>query len=508
VGERDPTVFDVAVRVGANGSSAFRPGRVLVPKAAWQAEDRGALRARLGADVIEDAETLPTLVILDGVADVEAALALIEAEGIDPRPDTVFFAVPSGAGVSSAPVTFGGVTGSPVTFGGVGGAPVTFGGVGGAPVTFGGVAGTPVTFGGVGGAPVTFGGILAVPVTFGGVGGAPVTFGAGGSGPGLCPRCAGGAAPVAGGRSLPSTPAPPRRSTAKRAATPTDPEPDERGCRVVVVDTGFAEEGVRPAGLDVDGVAFGGARRDLPDVDGDRSLDPASGHATFIAGVVRRLAPRAQVEIHQVLSTFGDASDAEVAQVLEALATRLRDEAEAGGEPPHTIVNLSFAGYSDDDETPPAIASALAALKAQGAVLVAAAGNDSTCRPAYPAASAGVLAVGALDEDGPAWFTNHGPWVQACAPGVDVLSRFFRYAEGAPAAESKPTGDEDHAQQPDGNGWARWSGTSFAAPIVAGVLARRITEGARATDAVRAVVEDPALFRLPWLGTVVNERPW
>ncbi|HEU4701597.1 MAG TPA: D-alanyl-D-alanine carboxypeptidase, partial [Conexibacter sp.] len=31
-----------------------------------------------------------------------------------------------------------------------------------------------------------------------------------------------------------------------------------------------------------------------------------------------------------------------------------------------------------------------------------------------------VLGVGALDDDGPAWFTNHGPWVQACAPGVDV----------------------------------------------------------------------------------------
>jgi len=111
--------------------------------------------------------------------------------------------------------------------------------------------------------------------------------------------------------------------------------------------------------------------------------------------------------------------------------------------------------------------------------------------------------VVALDDDGPAWFTNHGPWVQACAPGVDVLSWFFAYD-----THPQPTGDPDHPLQPDGNGWAKWSGTSFAAPIVAGVLARRITEGAQGDAAVEAVVGDPALFRVKGLGTVVNVRPW
>src|SRR5690606_13940195 len=144
-----------------------------------------------------------------------------------------------------------------------------------------------------------------------------------------------------------------------------------------------------------------------------------------------------------------------------------------------TIVNLSFAGYADDDTTPPCIAEAVAALVAEGVVVVAAAGNDATCRPAYPAATPGVLAVGALDHAGPAWFTNHGPWVRACAPGVAVLSCFFDYAAAATDPSlGRPTEGPDNASQPDESGWARWSGTSFAAPIVAGVLARRITDGA------------------------------
>ena len=99
--------------------------------------------------------------------------------------------------------------------------------------------------------------------------------------------------------------------------------------------------------------------------------------------------------------------------------------------------------------------------------------------------------------------------MQACAPGVDVLAPFFDYASGAgnPATARPPGGDQNELQ-PDESGWARWSGTSFAAPIVAGVLARRITDGAAPASAVRAVVEDPDLFRIHGLGTVVNVRPW
>jgi subtilisin family serine protease len=49
-------------------------------------------------------------------------------------------------------------------------------------------------------------------------------------------------------------------------------------------------------------------------------------------------------------------------------------------------------------------------------VVVASAGNDATWLTAYPAAFPDVVSVAALDADGPADYTNHGPWVRARAP--------------------------------------------------------------------------------------------
>ena len=55
--------------------------------------------------------------------------------------------------------------------------------------------------------------------------------------------------------------------------------------------------------------------------------------------------------------------------------------------------------------------------------MVAAAGNEGSCQPFYPASYAHCLAVGATDkEDARAFFSNYGPWVNIFAPGVDILS--------------------------------------------------------------------------------------
>ena len=62
-------------------------------------------------------------------------------------------------------------------------------------------------------------------------------------------------------------------------------------------------------------------------------------------------------------------------------------------------------------------------------VVVASAGNDATSRRTYPAALPGVVGVGALDGNRPAAFSNFGPWVDACAPAVDVVSTFFDYVD-------------------------------------------------------------------------------
>ena len=265
---------------------------------------------------------------------------------------------------------------------------------------------------------------------------------------------------------------------------------DVDGPTVIVLDTGLAESPFTPAALDgstsirmaspTDG--------DRPDENHDHLLDPAAGHGTFIAGIVDQMAPGCDITVHRVLSTFGDGDEAGIVHCLNDLVI---------DDGPNTILNLSLGGYVL--EHPYALARAIRHLQATGAVVVSSAGNDATCQPTYPAALPGVVGVGAIGPGGPAPFTNYGPWVRACAPGVDILSCFFRDFDGP-----DPVGAD--GSDPDRfDGWALWSGTSFSCPVVVGALARVMREQhCTAREAVARVVDAPALMRIPNLGTVVN----
>ena len=100
---------------------------------------------------------------------------------------------------------------------------------------------------------------------------------------------------------------------------------------------------------------------------------------------------------------------------------------------------------------------------------VAAAGNQATCRPYFPAGLNEVKGIGAVGAGGRAWFSNWGGWVDACAPGVDVVSTFFDFSEDLALFP-----DLDELKPRAYKGWARWSGTSFSAPKVAAVLAQEM----------------------------------
>lgn len=254
------------------------------------------------------------------------------------------------------------------------------------------------------------------------------------------------------------------------------------GPRVAILDTGFADDALRPAALAA--VQTDKAHWERPDEDGDTQLDPAAGHGTFIAGIIERLAPGCDLTIERVLSTYGDGDEVAIARRIDALAGQV------------DLFNLSFGGYAVSQMR--VLRAAVRRAQAAGAIVVASAGNDATCRPSYPAALPGVIAVGAFGPAGPAPFTNFGPWVRASAPGVDVVSAFFREFVGPAPAPSGGQDPDDFAE------WATWSGTSFAAPVVVAALARQLQAGATPADAVARVIDAPGLLRIPDLGTVVN----
>ena len=252
-----------------------------------------------------------------------------------------------------------------------------------------------------------------------------------------------------------------------------------------MLDTGFAAEGQRPEVLAW--IQADKADWENPDEDLRGHLDPAGGHGTYIAGLIEQLAPGCDIVPQRVLSTMGDGDEATIAAHIDSLAL-------TGGV---DLLNLSFGGYGL--ERPLVLEAAIRRVQAAGTVVVASAGNDATCRPTFPAALPGVLGVGAIGSAGPAPFTNYGRWVRACAPGVDLVAPFFREFNGTKEA---PAGDGD---PDDFHGWARWSGTSFAAPVVVAALAREMRRsGVDAKGAVARVIDAPGLLRIPDLGTVVN----
>lgn len=216
------------------------------------------------------------------------------------------------------------------------------------------------------------------------------------------------------------------------------------GVLVAVLDSG-----VDPAHPDLVGKVRAGG--DF--VDGDDDPVDEQGHGTAVAGVI---AARSNDRSGVAGASWGATLLAE--RVLDhdgvgsacAVAVGMVDAADAGAK----VLNLSLGGPGLG-QCPSVYRYAVDYAADQGAAVVAATGNDATAEDNptnYPAACDGVIAVGATDRSGRrASFSSYGPHVDLVAPGQEVL---VVHREGA--------GDY---------GWALGSGTSFAAPLVAGVAA-------------------------------------
>jgi hypothetical protein len=224
---------------------------------------------------------------------------------------------------------------------------------------------------------------------------------------------------------------------------------------------------------------------DEPDDDGRGQLDEQAGHGTFITGIIRQQCPDAVVHHRGVLTSYGDGDDASVIAAIERAMRAVEG---------YDVVVMAFGTYGAGDAAPPMSAAIQRLLR--DSLVVASAGNDATSRPYYPAALPGVIGVGGLDQDGRARFSNFGSWVDACAPAVDVVSTFFTdFDERCTCCGSLIQ---------EYRGWARWSGTSFAAPKVAGVIAREMYLHGGTARAAWARLSEVGRHRHADLGVVFN----
>jgi subtilisin family serine protease len=234
-------------------------------------------------------------------------------------------------------------------------------------------------------------------------------------------------------------------------------------------------------------------------------LGPALGHGTFIAGIVRQVAPRARVLAIRVMHSDDIVYEGDLLTALTALASRVAlAEATDPGQMVD-VVSLSLGYFSEspaDQAFTSALWQAIQVLLDLGVVVVAAAGNFSTTRLFYPAAFAQrptpaghvpLISVGALNPNGSrAVFSDGGRWVTAWAAGAAVVSTLPTDVNGSRSPELRlpahpsgplPSGHERashrEALDPDdySRGFAVWSGTSFSAPLLAAHIVRALLAG-------------------------------
>ena len=129
------------------------------------------------------------------------------------------------------------------------------------------------------------------------------------------------------------------------------------------------------------------------------------------------------------------------------------------------IINLSLSGsvYSFLEQ------DIYDKVRAQGIIIVAAAGNGASSQPMYPAAYDGVLAVSAVDiNEQPAWYSNFGSYVDLAAPGGDLSVDLNGDGNGDGVLSTAAAMDLDRNLS---YGYSFLEGTSMAAPHVSGVIA-------------------------------------
>ena len=251
--------------------------------------------------------------------------------------------------------------------------------------------------------------------------------------------------------------------------------------RVAVLDTGSAPStDLAPrevAGFDMindPNIAGDGDGRDSDptDVGDSTGIQPSSFHGAHVAGTIGAVTNNgsgvsgvtwaSQILHLRVLGVGGGSTfDIQNAVLYAAGLPNASGQTTALAH----IQNMSLGGGGFSQSFQNAIDDATAA----GSLIIAAAGNENSSTPSYPAAYNNVISVAAVDfEQRRAPYSNFHPTVDIAAPGGDVSAdrNGDGYADGV--LSTKP---DDSVSPTNFENYSFYQGTSMAAPHVAGVAA-------------------------------------
>lgn len=197
-------------------------------------------------------------------------------------------------------------------------------------------------------------------------------------------------------------------------------------------------------------------------VDGHGSPQDRLGHGTEMAGLILSGAPDSRLMVLRVLDRTRRSDGGTIARAI--------DYARIHGA---QVINLSLIS----DRSSPAVSEAIERALAQGIQVVAATGNEGRRAPLFPARLPGVLAVGATSRSGERkrW-SNGGAGKQGEVLGIAT--------------------DELSTTQL-GGGWTRVDGTSAAAALISGHVARLSSQGGRRVSVNELLQRVPSVSLLP-----------